>query len=725
MGTYKMWVKLKMVNQSDRWGNIYNANLLGEFNITVLKIIIRGDRNVGKTCLFHRLQGEKFKEEYVASDEIQVASIQWNYNATDDVVKVEIWDIVDKGKRKDPTKPNSLSTKSKDTARLKVSNNRQPEPSNSETADENQLDSRPALDAEFVDVYKGTNGVVFIFDMTKAWTFEYVKREIRRCPLHIPILILANHRDMGHHRAITMEQVQGLIEEVLAEDATNGRQRIGQIRQAECSMRNSFGLRYLYKFFNLPYLHLQRETLLKQLDRNLIEIRASCQELDILADSEEHNYDLFLDMITNKRRKAADQLSAVPKMDDSGAVIPIPAPVTSIPKSTSVPSNMATALGTIRNLTNGTTQGEMNQQQSQNKPTPSIIIGAKHPLPPKFQVQIQQNSKSTIPKSNTVNSLVPSTSNFSSVKNIDDFIPEESDQFRKFLDEPNLQLSNSDSLDDYGLPINDDSDDDSVNNNPMVAKYQEELDPEDLTFTPLDNQSLTNDISNYNEKTDGLTLEISSEHLSLEESPIQTITSTTAPPIIGTHLPDVVVIEPTTRECLTPNPHEVEDEIEVIEIKQSETPIITTELNCDDIDALESLYISNQQNKLSTITNKGDSLEQISSTLSSQNKTTKKSKTNKSESSNKLKSKKSKSVEDNVEQESKQKAKTQISTKLKTSNTNNNKKSKKKKSMKEKQIEDENDSEADRILLEEFLGGPINVSSSNPINLDPSSYETF
>jgi len=39
-----------------------------------------------------------------------------------------------------------------------------------------------------------------------------MERELPKIPDSIPILVLANHRDMGHHRTITDDQVRTHIE---------------------------------------------------------------------------------------------------------------------------------------------------------------------------------------------------------------------------------------------------------------------------------------------------------------------------------------------------------------------------------------------------------------------------------------------------------------------------------------------------------------------------------
>lgn len=43
-------------------------------------------------------------------------------------------------------------------------------------------------------------------------TFDYVTRELPKIPEEIPVLILGNHCDMGHHRVITPGQATALIE---------------------------------------------------------------------------------------------------------------------------------------------------------------------------------------------------------------------------------------------------------------------------------------------------------------------------------------------------------------------------------------------------------------------------------------------------------------------------------------------------------------------------------
>ncbi|XP_055627595.1 rab-like protein 6 [Toxorhynchites rutilus septentrionalis] len=241
-----------------------------------MKVIIKGDRNVGKSCLLERLQGKAFLEQYNPTEQIQVASIQWSFKATDDIVKVEVWDVVDRGKSKQKTSVLKLNTDS-------------------------QVEDIPVLDAEFLDVYKGTHCVIMMMDITKAWTFDYVCRELPKVPAEIPVLLLGNHCDMGHHRVVSKDQIQGFIEEL-------SQTRSAEIVYGDSSMRNGFGLRLLHKFFGIPFLYLQKSALEASLKKNEQDADICRLEIDEFLKSDESNYTTFLESLIS-RKKAKETTS--------------------------------------------------------------------------------------------------------------------------------------------------------------------------------------------------------------------------------------------------------------------------------------------------------------------------------------------------------------------------------------------------------------------------------
>lgn len=70
-------------------------------------------------------------------------------------MKVEVWDVVDKGKKKSLSSSKSYDGLKTEHDKVKLS----PIP----------LKDTPILDAELVDVYRCTNGVLLVFDITKRW----------------------------------------------------------------------------------------------------------------------------------------------------------------------------------------------------------------------------------------------------------------------------------------------------------------------------------------------------------------------------------------------------------------------------------------------------------------------------------------------------------------------------------------------------------------------------
>lgn len=160
-----------------------------------MKIVIKGDYNTGKTTLWHRLQGHAFKEQYEPSDEIRVANINWNSKSNDQIVKVEVWDVVDRSKKKRYLL--EQQNKNSTNGGLKLDNS-----TVNKAAGGNSNGFEASLDAEFIDVYKNANGCILVYDITKQWTWDYVERELPKIPSHIPVLVVGNHRDMHHHRTV-------------------------------------------------------------------------------------------------------------------------------------------------------------------------------------------------------------------------------------------------------------------------------------------------------------------------------------------------------------------------------------------------------------------------------------------------------------------------------------------------------------------------------------------
>lgn len=261
-----------------------------------MKILIKGDRNVGKSCLLQRLQGGPFIEDYAPTDQIQVAPIHWTYKNTDYIVKVEVWEVVDKGR-----------TKKKPPLGLKLENQ-------SAAAASEEGYETPVLDATFLDVYKNANGVILMLDITKPWTFDYVVKELSQVPADIPVVVLGNHCDMQHHRQVHPHHIEQALHHAKLI-------RTAPVRYAESSMRNGFGLRLLHKFLNVPFLRLQKTSLLEQLQRNQRDAEETEKELDDFQNSEESHYNLFVDRLANKRRQSAGQPEPRPASDRSPSIV--------------------------------------------------------------------------------------------------------------------------------------------------------------------------------------------------------------------------------------------------------------------------------------------------------------------------------------------------------------------------------------------------------------------
>ncbi|CAB1430812.1 unnamed protein product [Pleuronectes platessa] len=447
-----------------------------------MKIVIRGDRNTGKSTLWHRLQGKKFVEDYIPTQEIQATSIHWNYKTTDDVVKVEVWDVVDKGKGK------------KRGDNLKLEN----EPQESDDV---------ALDAEFLDVYKNCNGIIMMFDITKQWTFNYILRELPKVPTHVPVCVLGNHRDMGEHRVILPDDIRDLIA------GLNRPMGSSYIHYAESSMKNGFGLKYLHRFFNIPFLQLQRETLLRQLETNQLDMDATLEELCVQQETEDQNYEIFLENLETRSKSygspgpanGSSSGSQSPIVPPSGASTgssspstpqpPIPFQV--LPQSPSVSvSSPPPPTAVVSGAPSPTAESKPSAQSPEHQQASAASSG--------LSFQKRSFISRWFGPSAAADAPVPASEDPAApmcplkVQSLDDFVPDE--RLDKSFLEDSLPLKNRVPQPAPARAVDSDSDGEG-RGNPMVSGFQDELDPDNTepslpqpkTLPPSKDITLTSD----------------------------------------------------------------------------------------------------------------------------------------------------------------------------------------------------------------------------------------
>ncbi|XP_016296804.1 rab-like protein 6 [Sinocyclocheilus anshuiensis] len=435
-----------------------------------MKIVIRGDRNTGKSALWHRLQGKKFLEEYIPTQEIQVTSIHWSYKTTDDVVKVEVWDVVDKG-QKLPL-PEGVGKGKRRGENLKLEN----EPQESET--------EMALDAEFLDVYKNCNGVIMMFDITKQWTFNYILRELPKAPTHIPVCVLGNQRDMGEHRVILPDDIRDFI------NSLNRPPGSSYIHYAESSMKNGFGLKYLHRFFNIPFLQLQ--------------VRGNSQiysMFDVAQETEDQNYDIFLEMMESRKAYGSPAPSNG-QSPSSGSQSPVVLPGAASPSNSSpstpqapVPLQTQSAPPPPPSIPHPPAQitaDHVPQTPSQTlEPSPAAPVPAPaQPAPPPAQKRgfisrlFGSSAAETSPdKPETAGSEGPKSSG--KVQSVDEFVPEVGLD-RTFLEDGGTAAAlavKSKKNPPASAPILDSDSDGEGRGNPLVSGFQDDLDPDDRALS--------------------------------------------------------------------------------------------------------------------------------------------------------------------------------------------------------------------------------------------------
>ncbi|MGH0180092.1 UNVERIFIED_CONTAM: hypothetical protein FKN15_003327 [Acipenser sinensis] len=279
---------------------------------------------------------------------------------------------------------------------------------------------------------------------------------------------------MGEHRVILPDDIRDFIVSMNRPPGSS------YIHYAESSMRNGFGLKYLHRFFNIPFLQLQRETLLRQLETNQLDIDATLEELTVQQETEDQNYEMYTLLTASS--------PSPPPLAMTGTA-PSAAEIQTAQQAEAPPPPPA-------------------QAQEPSPPIPSLSpapfpSAAATPVPPpqKRSIISRLFGSSSTPETptNKPESSLP-TPMEGVVKSVDDFVPDDGLD-RSFLEDTTPQRDKVKPQPQPRASHDSDSDGEDGGENPMVAGFQDDLDTDDepphkpvpIATVPSKNVTLSSD----------------------------------------------------------------------------------------------------------------------------------------------------------------------------------------------------------------------------------------
>jgi len=275
---------------------------------------------------------------------------------------------------------------------------------------------------------------------------------------------------MNHHRCIDELKCKYFIENL-------SRGSLGSaVRYTETSMRTGFGLKYIYKFFNIPFLQLQRETLMQHLETNAKEMDAICEELQEIEENIDNDYDEFSKSLNTTRRQqqeenAKDVLKNAKTIEEARKIAAEKEAAAALAAQIEAQQDPKKALNNFIN--------KINTKVTQIAQVPA-------PTPISMSVTVDTNDKKNKSLTNLTNSISHNNllnKNLAKNNSPINELPHD-DELDRFLDDP----FKSSKIPSEAKPIpseakitnkKEDDDDDDIGNNPMVTIIKDTIDSSD------------------------------------------------------------------------------------------------------------------------------------------------------------------------------------------------------------------------------------------------------